>query len=145
MVKQKAHKIIIVGIIGLIVIGAITAIIKNNNRAKEFEELVNSATSTNATLQKAVAAPTVVVYTAQGFSPATTTIKKGTTVLFKNNSNNAFWPASNNHPNHNIYPDFDAKHPIIPGQNFTFTFTKDGEWPYHNHLHSTQGGIIIVD
>lgn len=146
MVKQHLSKIIIGGVVGLIAIGAIVAIVKNNNRAKELEQIHNAeATRSLAAPVEEGPTPTIVLYTALGFNPATTTIKKGTTIQFKNNSNNAFWPASNNHPVHNIYPDFDAKRPIIPGQSFTFTFTKDGEWPYHNHLHSSQGGLIIVD
>src|ERR1051326_866180 len=51
-------------------------------------------------------------YTSSGFSPSTLTVKAGDTVVFKNKSSSAFWPASDPHPTHTDYPGFDAKQPI---------------------------------
>ena len=43
---------------------------------------------------------------------------------FENESGDDFWPASNVHPTHLLYPGFDAKKPILDGGSYSFTFTK---------------------
>lgn len=83
-------------------------------------------------------------YTNSCYSPANITIKKGDTVKFANNSTKNMWPASNNHPSHTIYPEFDAKGDISPGGTYSFTFTKTGAWGYHDHSKLNCGGIITV-
>ena len=85
-----------------------------------------------------------VVYDGKAFSPASLTVKAGDTVVFKNNSTSAFWPASGPHPTHTNYPEFDPKKAIPAGGSWSFVFTKVGTWPYHNHLNSSQFGTIIV-
>lgn len=103
-------------------------------------------------------ATATITYTASGFSPATLTIAQGTTVVFKNESSNPFWPASNVHPTHTLYDGttlqqhcanptsdtFDACGGIAPGTSWSFTFNKVGTWAYHNHMSVSHGGTIIV-
>lgn len=80
------------------------------------------------------------------FEPETVTIKKGATLEFKNVDTTARWPASNIHPTHGIYPEFDPRQPIDPGQSWNFTFDKIGSWKYHDHLiPSIRGNIIVAD
>lgn len=78
------------------------------------------------------------------FTPKTTTIKNGDIVVFKNNSDTAFWPASNNHPTHTLYPEFDPKKAIPAGEKFEFKFIKTGTWGFHDHLSPSITGTIIV-
>jgi plastocyanin len=85
-----------------------------------------------------------VTYTNSGFSPASITIKKGDTVIFKNSSSSSFWPASNSHPEHTIYPEFDPKVAIAAGGQWNFTFQKVGTWGYHNHNNANKIGTVIV-
>ncbi len=85
-----------------------------------------------------------VKYDGTAFSPNKLTVKVGDTVVFKNNSTSAFWPASGPHPTHTNYPEFDAKKAIPAGGTYSFVFTKVGTWPYHNHLNATQFGSITV-
>lgn len=85
-----------------------------------------------------------VIYNGTSFSPATLTIKNGDIVNFKNQSSSSFRPASDPHPTHTNYPEFDAKQPIAAGGNYQFKFTKSGTWGYHNHLNPTVTGTIIV-
>lgn len=89
-------------------------------------------------------ASATVRYSELGFLAATTTIKQYQTVDFINTSNHSFWPASNDHPGHTLYPEFDARTPITTGNKFTFTFNVPGVWNYHNHLKPSQHGVIIV-
>ena len=86
----------------------------------------------------------VVEFTDNGFEPSTLTIKAGDTVTFENKSSDDFWPASNVHPTHLLYPGFDAKKPILDGGSYSFTFTKTGSWGYHNHLTPDIQGTIVV-
>ena len=99
-----------------------------------------------------------VSYTNSGYAPATLTIKAGDTVKFINNSTRATWPASAMHPTHTAYngtslqqhcpdaenDDFDACKNIASGASWEFTFTKVGEWAYHDHANAGNFGKIIV-
>jgi plastocyanin len=104
---------------------------------------VVTATSTPSTTASTTKTYTV-TYTETGFSPADITIKVGETVVFKNNSTRAFWPASNDHPSHTIYPEFDPKKTVAAGASWSFTFTKVGSWKYHDHRAANLGGTITV-
>jgi plastocyanin len=86
----------------------------------------------------------VVKFTDNGFEPSTLTVSSGDTVKFENKSSDDFWPASNVHPTHLLYPGFDAKKPVLPGDSYSFTFTKKGSWGYHNHLEPDVQGTIVV-
>ncbi len=82
-----------------------------------------------------------------GFFPEEITIRKGETVTFRTTRNEPFWPASNSHPVHDLYPEFDPKRALRPGETWSFTFDKVGEWGYHDHLgsyYSTDVGMIRV-
>ena len=78
------------------------------------------------------------------FEPETLTIQKCTQVIFKNQDKNAHWPASNLHPTHGIYPEFDPKQPIEAGKEWSFVFDKVGKWKYHDHLSPSTRGVIEV-
>jgi plastocyanin len=79
-----------------------------------------------------------------GFHPQTLTIDAGDTVEFENKGSDDAWPASNVHPTHLLYRGFDAKKPLLPGDSYSFTFTKTGSWGYHNHLEPDVQGTIVV-
>ena len=87
----------------------------------------------------------VVTLTSDGFLPATTTIKRGDVVRFVGAAERRFWPASDGHPVHSIYPEFDPLRPLQPDEAWEFTFTSRGEWGYHDHLHSFAKGVIQVE
>ena len=79
-----------------------------------------------------------------GFSPKELKIKKGTTVNFTSDANREFWPASDIHPTHLIYPEFDPQQPIASGSAWSFTFNKVGHWRFHDHLSPTTIGSMTV-
>jgi plastocyanin len=87
----------------------------------------------------------VVSITDDGFDPSTLTVSSGTKVTFENESSDDSWPASDAHPTHQLYPGFDAKKPLLPGDSYSFTFTKTGSWGYHNHLEPDVTGTIVVE
>ena len=79
------------------------------------------------------------------FEPADITIKKGTKVTFKNEDTIPRWPASNLHPTHTIYPEFDPKQPVAVGSDWSFVFDKVGSWKYHDHWSPALRGVINVE
>ncbi len=110
----------------------------------------NESSSTNTQGYDAM-----VDWSTSGFNPTTITIKKGQTVRFMNNDTSAsFWPASDIHPTHSLYPQksasdclgssFDACKALGPGQYFDFTFSYAGKWGCHNHLRASQKCTIVV-
>ncbi len=85
-----------------------------------------------------------IIYDGSKFSPSSMTVKKGDIVIFKNNSDGGFWPASGPHPSHTNYPEFDAKSSVGAGKTFQFKFNKVGNWPFHDHLNPSATGSIKV-
>ena len=79
-----------------------------------------------------------------GFEPKELTVVLGDKVLFINNDDADRWPASNSHPVHAIYPQFDPEKHIKPGESWTFTFERVGTWGMHDHLFPHFIGKIIV-
>lgn len=93
-----------------------------------------------------------------GFNPKTISISRGETVTFINKDSTAHWPASNLHPTHTTYPGssiqkcgtadeaatFDACKSLAEGEQYSFTFTRVGTWPYHDHLNPSKSGVIVV-
>lgn len=79
-----------------------------------------------------------------GFSPKEISITQGQGVLFINKDAIPHWVASDPHPTHETYPEFDSMGLITPGNAYTFVFSKAGTWKYHDHLSSHKKGVIKV-
>jgi len=80
-----------------------------------------------------------------GFEPQTLTLDQDSTVLFLNKDKVDRWPASNIHPTHDVYPEFDPQKSIPPGSSWVFKPKKIGEWKFHDHLLPHFRGTIIVE
>lgn len=89
--------------------------------------------------------PDTVYITDDGFVPDTLKVKVGTEIVFLNKTNEWRWPASDLHPVHNLYPEFDPKTAIGPGAEWRFKFDKIGSWGMHDHLAPYIVGKIIVE
>ena len=102
---------------------------------------VNSAVITSSNKKE----PDVTITrTDRGYVPNEVVIRQGDVVEWVNDSHQFHWPASNDHPSHLLYPEFDPKRPIAPGESWTFQFDKVGEWGYHDHLKANVIGSVIV-
>ena len=86
----------------------------------------------------------IIILDKDGFSPPTMTIHRGDSVAFITKRGKPFWPASNLHPLHMDYAEFDPKRPIAPEESWSFGFDKTGKWGYHDHLYPFFAGIIQV-
>ncbi len=90
------------------------------------------------------AAAATVTFAGGAFTPERVEIAAGEAVRFENASESPVWPASHIHPTHAIYPDFDAKGPILGGDAWAFAFDRAGYWRFHNHLDPSQTGLVVV-
>ena len=86
-----------------------------------------------------------IVRTDNGYEPREVTIKKGDIVLWVNESSEFHWPASDLHPTHGVYPEFDPRKPIAPGDEWKFQFNEVGEWKFHDHIRANQTGVVTVE
>ena len=79
-----------------------------------------------------------------GYSPDRLEILVGDSIEFVNSGEFDHWPASNIHPTHELYSDFDAQRPILPASSWTFTFFRAGLWGFHDHLTPQNTGEVVV-
>jgi len=77
-----------------------------------------------------------------GFHPQELTITEGDTVTFRTIRGVSFWPASNLHPTHDVFAEFDPEEPIGQNHSWSFTFNNPGVWKYHDHLSPRTMGTI---
>ena len=97
----------------------------------------------NIAVPVALSAVTITL-TDKGFEPREVTLVKGATVTFRSTTGQQYWPASNLHPEHTIYSEFDPKIPIAADKEWSFTFDRIGSWGFHDHMRSYFAGIIHV-
>ena len=89
--------------------------------------------------------PNQVLITKTDFTPKVLVVKKDTTVTWKNMDTASHLVASDPYPTHADLPGLVAPEAIIPGKEYQFTFTKVGEWFYHDDLGPiTYNGVIKV-
>lgn len=89
-------------------------------------------------------APMVIKMSANGFEPQEITIDSDSTILFQNIDTQDHWPASDIHPTHDIYPQFDPQKPIKSGESWQFKPTRFGTFKYHDHLNPHMRGVLKV-
>lgn len=78
------------------------------------------------------------------FNPSKVFVKQNDVVSFNNVGKEDHWPASDIHPTHTIYPEFDPKKGIKPSEKWQFKFEKAGVWRFHDHLNPAISGEITV-
>ncbi len=78
-----------------------------------------------------------------GFHPKVALVVRGESITFRTSRGKYFWPASDPHPIHATYPEFDPKEALKKDAVWTFTFDRVGIWSYHDHLAPQFGGRII--
>lgn len=79
------------------------------------------------------------------YEPETVTIHQGQAIRFVNADTKPYWPASNIHPTHEIYSEFDPKKAVPPGETWIFRFDQIGSWRMHDHLYPFIKGMITVE
>ncbi len=130
---------------GVVVIGIIVLLFVVRNDPNRYSGFLNR-TETPPPADEPPAAQTVTMRMKDGgYEPANLTVAVETTITFVNDGANEHWPASNIHPTHEIYPEFDPQRAVPPGESWSFTFDKAGIWRYQDHLSPNLKGTITVN
>jgi plastocyanin len=129
----------------VILLVVIFIIYSNSNKVNSPTQDANNNTDIPMRNESAMDTITEISYTDSGFSPSNINIALNETVKFTNNSTKKMWVASDPHPAHTIYPEFDAKKAMDSGESYTFTFTKLGSWGFHNHFNPEDKGTVVVN
>lgn len=86
----------------------------------------------------------LIIFKAGEAIPAEINIDLGEEVTFQNTGSEDIWPASDFHPTHTIYSQFDPQQPVKPGKSWKFKFERVGNFKFHDHLAPHVGGVINV-
>ena len=101
----------------------------------------------------------VIRYVDGAYVPDTVHVSVGDRVVWVNEDpDQLFWPASNIHPTHAAYPGsdikkcatadkdviFDACEALPYGKEYSFVFTRVGQWRFHDHVNPRATGTVIV-
>ncbi len=100
--------------------------------------------STSSLVTKNEAGKYLIELHEDGFHPQELNIKLNDVVKFTSTTGRPFWPASDFHPTHTIYSEFDPKNPISPDKSWSFKFERVGKWRLHDHLAPYYTGTINV-
>ena len=115
-----------------------------------------SATNPNQT--EVAGGEVTIIYRDGKYDPRLVDITIGQTVTWIN-EDQVFWPATDLHPTHTIYPEtniikcnqpeeravmFDACEPMPSGSEYSFTFNEPGEWGFHDHINPAAKGTVTV-
>lgn len=101
---------------------------------------------TGGTLNKATTVSTALL----SFTPATLTVKAGTTVTWTDTDSIAHtvttgtFVLGSDGLRTSEHPDGLINMPLSPGKNLTFTFTKPGKYVYYCSIHKGMSGEIVV-
>lgn len=88
---------------------------------------------------------TVTIFlTDDGFVPKSVSAHVGSRISFLNKGSDPGWPASDFHPTHMLYPEFDARRPIRPGDFWGFKAEEVGKWEFHDHLDPHKKGTLVI-
>lgn len=141
-------KNVIIAVIILVVLGAGAYLLLSQNKQATpvaqpsvTQEVTPTAATTSATTPSAQEAR--ITLQADGFFPATVTIKAGTKVIWTNNSGTTGDVNSDPHPIHTDYPPLNLG-TFANNSSVSLVFDKPGTYGYHNHLNPGQRGTIIV-
>lgn len=127
--KQGRKKAALIFIVFAVVIAVISVI---------------SYSPTKKYIAKVTTPQTKVLITNTGFVPSTLVIKKGTTVVWENQTASPQVLGANPFPTHTSLSSLYTQSPIAPKATYKFTFQKQGSWEYSNYNSPTSGGSIIV-
>lgn len=134
---------IIIGAV-IVVAGAVFALTRNSNNSSETTN-PDSAQNVQQNPQDNTdeIEDATIVYSDEGFSPDTVTVKKGDRVRVTNESTIGLQFSSDDHPTHLKQPELNMQ-TLEPNQSDTFVVTKVGTWGFHNHLDASKTGTLIV-
>lgn len=134
-------RLILVGAVVLVVVIAGILLLSNKSTTQIGTESSSPTQITAGPENESKEA--AVSVTANGFEPATLTVKAGTNVIWTNNSGDVTNVSSANHPTHLRFP-FLNLGSFENGQTVSVVFEESGTFLYHDHLNPSRTGTVIV-
>jgi hypothetical protein len=131
-IKTLPKKLFIIPLVLIILLEAVVVISPQSLTFASISNIISPSHTYTITLTK------------NGFKPNIITVSQGDSVIFKSEKGVPFWPASDLHPTHTIYSEFDPKRPIESKDSWQFQFQRVGQWDFHDHLDPLFKGRIIV-
>lgn len=142
---NKISKIITAAaIIVIIAVGAWAVLSKKTPEKTATDSSQNSSQNSNEPLEGTSDVGAVITYNADGWSPATFSVKSGQKIKILNETDDTIEFASDPHPTHTTNPEMNSED-IAPGQIKEVTVTRKGEWGFHNHYNPSKRGTLTVE
>lgn len=79
------------------------------------------------------------------FKPAELSATLCDTLVFINHGVRPHQPAVGPHPYHTLFPGFDSKIPLKPGEQFSIQMNRLGTFPFHDHDYPDITGKVTVN
>lgn len=136
---NTVKKALIIIIILLTLVAIIGFIIAKNSQENSSNEKVNLNPSAKITPTEIV----TITLTENGFDPNEISITPNTKVVWINNSGQFATVDSNPHPIHTENSEMNLGE-FGDGEKLELIFPKTGEFNFHNHYNSEQGGRVTV-
>ncbi len=138
--------ILIYAVLGIVIYGLVYYFVfsKKGGNIYNSPSTTPPATNAEATSSSTESSQDAIILTANGYTPATLTVKAGTKVTWTNQSNSNATVSSDPHPSHTAYLPLNLGG-FQNGEMLSLTFDKPGTYGYHNHLNPSQLGTIIVE
>lgn len=151
MENPKSRKgMLIGGVITLLAIGgaAVYALSSGQNQVSDSDAPRSGAVRQSG--DEATPAPTsgqnesiTIRFTDQGFEPQTISVKRGTTIVVKNDSSRDVQFSSDDHPTHLENREMNLA-TLEPGESDSFFANTAGSWGFHDHLDESNTGKLEV-
>lgn len=147
------QKVIITIAVVLIVLGGGAVFFLSQNQSQDTESTQptsspssqgDSSSSPDTPVSSDATSGITIVFTDNGFDKASYTVKAGSTVTIKNESNNSVQFSSDDHPTHLENSELNMDE-IAPGQSGSFTPTIKGRHGFHDHNNDHFGGTLVVE
>ena len=131
-----------VGVVGVLTLGGSSD--KPETQTTTKKQTSNTTNNDQAKKSTQQSEAVVITYSDSGFSPASTTIKAGQSIVFKNSSSNDLDLESNPHPVHTDNTELNIGS-IASGASQTVTLDQTGSWGFHNHSNSSHQANVEVE
>jgi plastocyanin len=129
---MKKRLVLVIAVVAVVVLAAFAAVSLLTPQESEPQE-------------KAAQATAYVDITNTSFIPQTLQIAKGTKVVWVNKDTSPHQVASDPYPDRTALPGLFSEKPLAADESYSFTFSKEGTFTYHDYLNPSafQGTVVV--
>lgn len=115
----------------------------DHDHSHDTDTATDGSDDANQTAASSQASEETIVFTNDGFSPKDLTVKLGTKITVRNDSNQRVQFSSDDHPTHRINTGMNLR-VLAPGESGTFTAGPVGTFGFHDHINDRHTGVLKV-